>query len=112
MCVILTLTARKIVRQADWISAAIHAGCGMNCGTPIPTIPDEETLRVPVSHKVMPGEQLFGSIPHQEGTVGPIADQILVVEPLLQQHVDHAQGRSAVGTRPHRLPDVSSAPHP
>ena len=65
-----------------------------------PAIPDDEGLRVPCRREVLLREQLLGIRPHQEGAVRPLADEACIVEPLLQQDVDHAQGEGAVSAGP------------
>src|SRR5262249_34467798 len=73
---------------------------------PAPAIPDEEALRVPGGGQILSSKQLGRIFPHQEGAVGPLAHEGLVVEPLLQQHVDHAQGEYTVSAGPDAEPDV------
>ena len=72
-------------------------------------IPDEEALRVSGRGEVLPGQQLSSILPHQERSVGPVADEVLVVETLLEQYVDHAQSERAVGARPDWHPQVGFA---
>jgi hypothetical protein len=48
----------------------------------------------------------MGVRPYQERTVRPLADEVLIVELLLQQNVDHRQGQGAVTPRPDLEPEV------
>ena len=72
-------------------------------------IPDHEAVRVRGRREVRPGHRLARVLPDQERGVGPVTDEVFVGEALLEQHVDHAQGQRAVGTRPDPQPHVGLA---
>ena len=72
-------------------------------------IPDDEAIRVRGRGQARPGQQLAGIRADQERGVGPVPDEVLVAEALLEQDVDHAQGQRAVGTRPDPQPKVGLA---
>src|SRR2546426_8332528 len=48
----------------------------------------------------------MGVLSHEEGAVRPLADEGRIVEPFLQQDVDHAQGKRAVAAGPDSEPAI------